>query len=105
MYYVSTSSAAGGLPLGVVVTSGESASTIASGMTHLNKLFPTDSFYGRGSPENIITDDSLAEREGLQEMWPNSNLHLCIFHFLQSMWRWLISNTNESHTTIDATST
>ena len=97
IFVLSTSSAAGGLPLGVVVTSGESASTIASGMTHLNKLFPTDSFYGKGSPENIITDDSLAERDGLQETWPESTLYLCIFHFLQSMWRWLLTNTNESH--------
>ena len=35
IFVMSTSSAAGGLPLGVVVTSGESASTINSGMTQL----------------------------------------------------------------------
>lgn len=97
IFVISTSSAAGGLPLGVVVTSGESASTITSGMTHLKKLFPTGSFYGKGCPENIITDDSLAEREGLQDAWPESTLYLCIFHFLQSMWRWLLSNSIETH--------
>ncbi len=60
MFVVSTSSAAGGLPL-VVVTSGESTSIINSAMTHLKYLFPTYSFYRKGSPGNIITDDSQAE--------------------------------------------
>ncbi len=94
MLVVSTSSAAGGLPLGIVITSGESASTIYSGMIALNGLFPKCSFFGQGSPDNIITDDSSAEREGLRKIWPNSKLNLCIFHFLQSIWRWLLSSSN-----------
>ena len=62
MFVISTSSAAGGLPLRVVVTSGESSSIINSAMTHLKSLFPKCSFNGKGSPNNIITDDSQAER-------------------------------------------
>ena len=48
MFVISTSSAAGGLPLGVVVTSGESSHIINSAMTHLKSLFPKCSFYGKG---------------------------------------------------------
>ena len=64
-------------------------------MTLLKGLFPNCCFYGKGGPENIITDDSLAEREGLQGTWPISTLYLCVFHFLQSMWRWLLSSDNK----------
>ena len=35
MFVISTSSSAGGLPLGVIVTSGESSSIINSAMNHL----------------------------------------------------------------------
>ncbi len=63
LFVISTSSAAGGLPLGVVVTSAESASVIHKGMTMLQDLFPDPAFYGNGSPANIMIDDSSAERE------------------------------------------
>lgn len=95
IFVLSTSSAAGGLPLGIVITSGESASTIHSGLSVLEGLLPKCCFYGQGSPENIMTDDSSAEREGLHRMWPSSKLYLCIFHFLQSMWRWLLCKNND----------
>ena len=52
LFVISTSSSAGGLPLGVVVTSGESSSVINSAMNHLKYLFPKGSFYGKGSPGN-----------------------------------------------------
>ena len=55
-FVVSTSSAAGGSPLGVVVTSDETSSTINTAMTQLPILFPIGSLYGKGSPENIIMD-------------------------------------------------
>ena len=92
LFVISTSSAAGGLPLGVVVTSAESASVIHKGMTMLQELFPTSAFYGAGSPANIMIDDSSAEREGLHRTWPNSCIFLCTFHFLQSIWRWLLNS-------------
>ena len=46
MFVVSASSAAGGLPLGVVVTSGESSSIVYQAMCALKRLFPERSFYG-----------------------------------------------------------
>ena len=85
MFVTTTSSAAGGLPLGIVVTSGESANIIYRAMTVLMGLFPDGAFYGQGSPVNVITDDSAAEKDGLRRVWPSTKLYLCIFHFLQSM--------------------
>ena len=45
LFVISTSSAAGGLPLGIVVTSAESADVIHKGMNTLNELFPKSVFY------------------------------------------------------------
>ena len=97
LYVKSTSSAAGGLPLGIVLTSSESAGVIHEGMTALKELFPNSACYGNGYPANIITDDSLAERDGLHQTWPSSCLFLCTFHVLQSMWRWLLCSKNGIH--------
>ena len=81
MFVVSTSFAAGGLPLGVVVTSGESSSIVDQAMCALKELLPKRAFYGQNSPENIITDNSSAERNGLKNAWPTATLYLCVFHF------------------------
>ena len=94
MFILSTSSAAGGLPLGVFITSGESSNIIFDAMTALKGLFPKSSFGGKMYPDNILTDDSSSEREGLKRTWPSTKLFLCVFHFLQSMWRWLWNSKN-----------
>ena len=67
MFVISTSSAAGGLPLGIVITSGESANIVHRAMTVLTALFPEGTFYGQGSPENVISDDLAAEKDGFKE--------------------------------------
>ena len=97
LFVMSTSSAAGGLPLGIVITSAESTDVIHKGMTTLKELFPDAAFHGNGFPTNIIIDDSSAEREGLQKTWPRSTIYMCTFHFLQSMWRWLLCSKNSIH--------
>ena len=56
---MSISSAAGGLPLGIVVTSAESADVVCKRMATLKELFPDSVFYGRGYPTNFIIDDWL----------------------------------------------
>ena len=66
-------------------------------MRTLKELFPESSFYGNGYPTNIMIDDSSAEREGLRQTWPTSNIFTCTFHFLQSMWRWLLCSKNSIH--------
>ena len=91
---MSTSSAAGGLPLGIVITSAESTDVIHKGMTTLKELFPDSAFHGNGFPTNVIIDDSSAKQEGIQNTWPRSTIYMCTFHFLQSIWRWLLCSKN-----------
>ena len=65
-------------------------------MTVLTALFPEGAFYGQGSHVNVTTDDSaVAEKNGFQRVWPTTKLYFCIFHFLQSMWRWILSTDNK----------
>ena len=78
MFVVSTSSAAAGLPLGIVVTSGESSNIVHQAMSALKELFPKRAFYGQNFPTNIITDDSSSERDGLLKTWPTTALYLCL---------------------------
>ena len=90
-FIMSTCSSAGGIPLGVVITSGESEDVITEATTFLKSVLPQDAFYGRGSagPDVCITDGCTAERTALHNTWPKMELLLCIFHYLQSWWSWL----------------
>ena len=84
VFVLSTSSAAGGLPLGVVVTSGESAVTIENAMSTLKEILPECGFGQRGrdiGPQTIITDDSNPEREGLKLTWPQAELFVSFMFF------------------------
>ena len=95
-FFMSTSCSAGGIPLGVVITSGESLPTLTQSFSFLRSIFPSNAFYGKGTngPSIFITDDSDAERGALREVWPNSMQLLCIFHYLQSWWTWLWDGTH-----------
>ena len=98
LFILSTSNAAGALPLGVIITSDEQEDTIQQGLQLLNKVVPEGAFYGRGSrqgPAIVMTDDSFAERNALHSVWPQTKLLLCVFHFLQRNWTWLHDGTNQ----------
>ena len=98
-FMMSTCSPAGGIPLGVVITSGEDEATITEAFTFIKTVLPKNSFYGRGSkgPQMCITDDSAAERTAIHNVWPETQLFLCIFHYLQSWWTWLWDSKQSIH--------
>ena len=89
-FIVSTSSAGGGIPLGVVITSGESEDTLTECFAQLRLVLPEKAFYGRGNsgPKILMTDDSEAEKNALQNVWPEATQFLCIFHYLQAWWKY-----------------
>ena len=90
-FMISTCTPAGGLPLGVVITSGEDEASITEAFNFLKSILPQNAFYGRGEngPEMCITDDCTAERSAIHNTWSETKLFLCIFHYLQSWWTWL----------------
>ena len=76
----------GALPLAVRITSSQSESTLNSCLQNVVSVLPS-------GPSIFLTDDDNAQRNALHAHWCSSIL-LCIFHFLQAVWRWLLDSTN-----------
>lgn len=88
-------SVAGGLPLAVILTSGQlKKQEYAAAFKLLQQILGTDSFFKQGYPSSFLTDDSNDVREALATVWPNSKLYLSVFHILQASWRWLWNAKN-----------
>lgn len=87
--FFSTSTTAGALPLGVVITDCTSTASYTAGFTSLKSIIPAQSFSGPTYPSVFLTDDSDAERTALQSCWPNADLKLCLFHVPQAVWHWI----------------
>lgn len=91
VFLMMTHSAAGRLPLGVLITSSESENILTHGFQLLKDLFPPSAFFGRHEkvPKIIMTDDAEAERKALHNEYQESTLLLSSFHILQAIWRFL----------------
>ena len=82
----------GSLPLGTLITTRADEDTISEALDLYKSLLTDKSFFGRGGnlgPILAITDDDSAERNGLNDAWPEAKLLLCHFHHLQAVWSWL----------------
>ena len=89
--FMLTVTAAGAVPLGVMITDSTSAASYVSAFTLLKSILPDQSFGCRGHPAIFLTDDCDAERTALQTCWPDADQKLCLFHVPQAVWRWLWS--------------
>lgn len=96
LFLLLTHSSAGGLPLGVFITTSETQATISAAMQLLQAVFPPDRFFGHPEgPLVVMTNDCTALKQALHEAFPKATLLLCVFHLLQAMWRWLWNSSNE----------
>ncbi|KAK3919949.1 Cleft lip and palate transmembrane protein 1-like protein [Frankliniella fusca] len=87
-----TPSVAGGMPLGILITTSESEDVVHNALELWKTLLPQDAFYGRGpsvGPKPVMTDDSTPERNALKLSFQGATLLLCLFHVLQAFWRYL----------------
>ncbi|CAG8705585.1 4201_t:CDS:1, partial [Ambispora leptoticha] len=94
---LSTSTSIGSLPLAVILTSDETAYTFLEALNVLKSVMPLTAFNERRpgvGPEVIMMDDCKAEKKALHNTWNKATLLLCVFHFLQAMWRWLWDGKN-----------
>ncbi|XP_072168755.1 uncharacterized protein [Diadema setosum] len=92
VFMLLTHSCVGGLLIGVLITTAETQPTITAALRLFTTILPSGSFGGRGVVSTqLITDDCMAERRALQDVFPQSTLLLCSFHLLQATWRWLWS--------------
>ena len=97
VYFMCTHHPSGALPLAVWITSSQSEATLKSCLHNVVSVLPQHAFGGKGAasgPSIFLTDDDSAQRNALRAYWRSSVLLLCIFHFLQAVWRWLLDSTN-----------
>ena len=82
-FIISTSSSAGGIPLGIVITSGESEAVLTEAFSLLKTVLPQRAFYGQGhrGPQVCITDDCDAERGALKNNWSLKTTSVHFSHF------------------------
>ena len=89
MFVISTSHSGGGLPLGVLITSDEKASTLEGSFECFCKVLPDFAFFNQGpsiGPKVFMCDDSSSQSQAISATWPNAKQLLCVFHVLQSFW-------------------
>lgn len=86
-----------GLPLGVIITSEETQSTISAGLWLLKTLIPSRNFFGcHGGPWTIaLSEDCTPLRHALQEAYPEASFLLCAFHLMQEVRQWLRDNSSD----------
>jgi len=85
--FMLTPTAAGAVPLGVLITDSASESSYTAAFNQLKQSLPPSSFGGTGWPATFTTDDSDAEHNVLHSVWPDAVLRLCLFHVPQAVWR------------------
>ena len=79
VFIISAATAAGALPLAVLMTSREDVSTITEAFRILKTILPPDAFFRRGpqlEPMGIMTDNSASERQSLRATWPQATFKL-----------------------------
>lgn len=89
LYLFVTPTAAGGVPIGAIITNSEQELIFEAALKDLMECFPEESFFGQGFPTLFLTDNDLKERQPLQRLFPQSRLLLCQFHMLKAVWSWL----------------
>ena len=97
VYFMCTHHPTGALSLGVWITSGQSQQITKQCLEKLQNLLPQHAFGGRGpikGPHIFMNDDDSGQRGALSDIWKESILLLCTFHFLQAVWHWLFNSNN-----------
>ncbi|XP_050498792.1 uncharacterized protein LOC126879645 [Diabrotica virgifera virgifera] len=95
IYFLVTPTAAGGLPLGVIISDSEKESVFLEALTYLRNLVGTCAFNFKRHPKVFITDNDLKEINAIKKVFPESKTLLCQFHMLKSVWSWLCNQKHD----------
>ena len=73
--------------------------TVTEGLRVMKKMLSHEAFFKRGErgPVLFMTDDDDALRNALKTVWPEALCILCVWHILQSTYRWLCNGNNGIH--------
>ncbi|XP_065205027.1 uncharacterized protein LOC135834951 [Planococcus citri] len=89
VYLLFTACCAGGIPIGVIITSDNSESVIAEGFQLYCDIGEGKAFGGKLSPEIIMADHCANLKSALRMVFPSSHVFFSIFQILESGWKWL----------------
>ena len=89
LYLFISPTAAGGVPVGAIITDSEREEVFAETLQGLVECFPQQAFFSQGTPQIFMTDNDLKERQLLHKLFPNARLLLWQFHMLKAVWAWL----------------
>ncbi|KAK8728172.1 hypothetical protein OTU49_009151, partial [Cherax quadricarinatus] len=94
VYILITHSEAGGLPLGVLITSSDCTSVVLEALHLFTNLLSEQDFGGKGAvgPAVIMTQDDKTQQGALTAAFPKAVLLLCPYHIVQSAWECLCGN-------------
>lgn len=99
VYFFVTPTAAGGIPLNVIITDTECEEAFSEALCALKDMLPNYSFHGKNFPDIFLTDNDLKERRPLSDAFPSSTLLLCQFHVMKAVWSWLCNKKHGIETT------
>ncbi|XP_075524796.1 uncharacterized protein LOC142557087 [Dermacentor variabilis] len=83
-----TATAAGAVPIGVVIHNTQTTEGYANAFQLFKSAYPL-CFGGLDKPGAFMTNNSAAQKAALRETWPEVRQLLYHFHMAQSEWRWL----------------
>lgn len=92
VFPILTISTAGRLPIGLVITTKRKEFLIREGFNLYVSMLNEKSFGGRGKegPSIVMTDATGTEITALKSVFPNAKMLLCVFHVLQTVFRWIL---------------
>lgn len=91
--FVMCPSSAGAVPLAIILTKGQTYDCYCQGFKLINEAV-LEGFCGQKYPNLFLTDQSPAEINAINSVWPKSITLLCTFYVLQAVWRWLWDSTH-----------
>lgn len=91
VYLLLTHSVAGGLPLGVLITSSDCATVVLQALRLFINLLSDQGFSGRGAagPAVFMTQDDITQHDALMTAFPEAGLVMCPYHVVQTAWECL----------------
>lgn len=82
--FIMCPSAAGVVPLAIIITMGQTYECYCEGFKLINEAI-LESFCGQEYPNISLTDQSAAEINAITQVWPKIKTLLCTFHVLQAV--------------------
>ncbi|XP_071550412.1 uncharacterized protein [Panulirus ornatus] len=88
VYLLLTHSVAGGLPLGVLITSSDCPNVVLQALHMFMNLLSDQGFNGQGAagPAVFMTQDDMSQHDALMAAFPEAELVVCPYHVVQTAW-------------------